>query len=316
MVAIPTSLKGRDLVRLQDWSPDDIRLVLEQAERLKARQRQRAAHPLLEGRTIALLFEKPSTRTRISFVVAMQQLGGHALDLSMELMHVGKGGEPIRDTAMVMSRYVDAIVVRAYRQSLVDELARWAEVPVINGLSDAFHPCQALADVLTIKERFGELEGVRVAYLGDGDNNVTHSLMTACAKLGVDVVVASPPGYEPRADVVGACQEAAARAGSTVRVTNDPREAATGADVLYTDVWISMGKEEEQDVRRAAFALYGVDEALLGLASERAVVMHCLPARCGEEITESVLYGPRSAVWDQAANRLHAQKGLLALVVR
>ncbi|MEZ5101378.1 MAG: ornithine carbamoyltransferase [Thermoleophilia bacterium] len=313
---MPTSLKGRSLVRLQDWTPEEIRLVLEQAERLKARQRQRAEHSLLEGRTIALLFEKPSTRTRISFVVAMQQLGGHALDLSMELMHVGKGGEPIRDTALVMSRYVDAIVVRAYRQSLVDELARWAEVPVINGLSDAFHPCQALADVLTIRERFDGLEGVRVAYLGDGDNNVTHSLMTVCAKLGVDVVVASPPGYEPRPEVVGACQEAAARAGSTVRVVHDPREAATGADVLYTDVWTSMGKEDEQEARRAAFSLFGVDEALLALASERAVVMHCLPARCGEEITEGVLYGPRSAVWDQAENRLHAQKGLLALVVR
>ena len=206
-------------------------------------------------------------------------------------------------------------MIRTFRQADVDALAEHADVPVINGLTDDFHPCQALADVMTIRERLGTLEGVRVAYLGDG-NNVCHSLIVACAKLGADVVAATPAGYEPSQEVVGWARAAAEAAGSTVELTTDPRAAASGADVLYTDVWTSMGQDEERERRLADLAGYGIDEGTVALASERAVVLHCLPAHYGEEIAEDVLYGPRSAVWDQAENRLHAQKALMALVIR
>jgi ornithine carbamoyltransferase len=206
-------------------------------------------------------------------------------------------------------------MIRTFRQADVDALAEHANVPVINGLTDDFHPCQALADVMTVRERLGTLEGVRVAYLGDG-NNVCHSLMVACAKLGADVVVATPAGYGPSEEVVGWARAAAETAGSTVELTTDPRAAASGADVLYTDVWTSMGQDEERERRLADLAGYGIDEATVALASERAIVLHCLPAHYGEEIAEDVLYGPRSAVWDQAENRLHAQKALMALVIR
>ena len=205
-------------------------------------------------------------------------------------------------------------MIRTFAQADVDELAEHASIPVVNGLTDEFHPCQALADVMTIRERFGALEGVRVAYLGDG-NNVCHSLMVACAKLGADVVVATPPGYEPSPDVVGWAEAAAAESGGLVEVVQDPREAARGADVLYTDVWTSMGQEAKREQRLRDLAGHGIDDALLELASDRAVVMHCLPAHYGEEITESVLHGPRSAAWDQAENRLPAQKALLVLIV-
>jgi ornithine carbamoyltransferase len=206
-------------------------------------------------------------------------------------------------------------MIRTFRQADVDELAEHAEVPVLNGLTDEFHPCQALADVMTIRERLGTFAGVRVAYLGDG-NNVCHSLMVACAKLGADFVAATPTGYEPSEEVVGWAHAAAEAAGSTVELTTDPRAAASGADVLYTDVWTSMGQDEERERRLADLAGYGIDESTVALASERAVVLHCLPAHYGEEIAEDVLYGPSSAVWDQAENRLHAQKALMALVIR
>jgi ornithine carbamoyltransferase len=313
-VVIPTAAKGRDLLRLRDWPSPDLDAMLDVAERLKARQRERVPHRLLEGRSLAMIFEKPSTRTRVSFGVGMTQLGGTALELPASDLQLGHG-EPIRDTAYVLSRYCDAIVFRTFRQATVELLAQHADVPVINGLTDEAHPCQAIADALTIKERFGGLSGVRVAYLGDG-NNTCHSLVEACTMLGAHVVVASPEGYEPAADVQEAASAIAATTGGSFGVVHDPREAAAGADVLYTDVWTSMGQEAERDARHAAFALYGIDEEILGLASERAIVMHCLPARVGEEITERVLYGERSAVWDQAENRLHAQKALLAFVVR
>ncbi len=311
---ISAGLKGRDFLRVNDWAPDELTLVLDLADRLKARQRERVPHRHLEGRSLGMIFQKPSTRTRVSFEVGIAQLGGTGLYLAAGDLQLGRA-ETIKDTATVLSRYLDGIMIRTFRQADVDELAEHAEVPVLNGLTDEFHPCQALADVMTIRERLGTFDDVRVAYLGDG-NNVCHSLMVACAKLGADFVAATPTGYEPSEEVVGWARDAADAVGSTVELTTDPRAAASGADVLYTDVWTSMGQDEERERRLADLAGYGIDEATVTLASERAVVLHCLPAHYGEEIAEDVLYGPRSAVWDQAENRLHAQKALMALVIR
>jgi ornithine carbamoyltransferase len=256
-----------------------------------------------------MIFQKPSTRTRVSFEVGIFQLGGMGLYLAASDLQLGRG-ETLKDTATVLSRYVDGIMIRTFAQDDVEELARHGSVPVINGLTDSSHPCQALADVMTIRERLGRLEGVRVAYLGDG-NNVCASLMVACAKLGAPFVAATPQGYEPSAEVV----EVAREAGGEVELTNDPRKAAAGADVLYTDVWTSMGQEEERERRLADLAGFGIDAGLVAQANEDAIVLHCLPAHYGEEITEDVLYGPQSAVWDEAENRLHAQKALLARVI-
>jgi ornithine carbamoyltransferase len=311
---IPAHLKGRDFLRINDWEPAELLTVLDLADRLKARQRERVPHEALEGRTLGMIFEKPSTRTRVSFEVGIAQLGGVGLHLAAGDLQLGRG-ETIKDTAHVLSRYLDGIMIRTFRQADVDELAEQADVPVINGLTDEFHPCQALADVMTIRERLGGFQGVRVAYLGDG-NNVCHSLMVACAKLGLDFVAATPEGYTPSEEVVGWARTAAEASGGSVELTHDARAAAEGADVLYTDVWTSMGQDEERERRLSDLAGYGIDEGMVALASERAVVLHCLPAHYGEEITEDVLYGSRSAVWDQAENRLHAQKALMALVIR
>jgi ornithine carbamoyltransferase len=309
MSATAESLKGRSFTRVADWSRDELLSVLDLADDLKERQARREEHHLLPGRTLAMIFQKPSTRTRVSFEVGMTQLGGHALYLAAGDLQLGRG-ETLKDTATVLSRYVDGIMIRTFDQDDVEELARHASIPVINGLTDSSHPCQALADVMTIRERLGRLEGVRVAYLGDG-NNVCASLMVACAKLGAPFVAASPEGYEVWPEAV----ELAREAGGEVELTNDPREAAQGADVLYTDVWTSMGQEEERKRRLRDLAGFGIDEGLVSLANDDAIVLHCLPAHYGEEITESVLYGPQSAVWDEAENRLHAQKALLALVI-
>jgi len=309
MSATAESLKGRSFTRVADWSRDELLSVLDLADDLKQRQARRDEHHLLPGRTLAMIFQKPSTRTRVSFEVGMTQLGGHALYLAAGDLQLGRG-ETLRDTATVLSRYVDGIMIRTFDQDDVEELARHASIPVINGLTDISHPCQALADVMTIRERLGRLEGVRVGYLGDG-NNVCASLMVASAKLGAPFVAASPEGYEVWPEAV----ELAREAGGEVELTQDPREAATGADVLYTDVWTSMGQEEERERRLRDLAGFGIDGELVGLANDDAIVLHCLPAHYGEEITEDVLYGPRSAVWDEAENRLHAQKALLALVI-
>jgi ornithine carbamoyltransferase len=240
----------------------------------------------------------------------MYQLGGTGLYLSAGDLQLGRG-ETIKDTAVVLSRYLDAIMIRTFAQSDVEELAASASIPVINGLTDSAHPCQALADVMTIRERFGRLDGLKVVYLGDG-NNVCASLMVACAKLGMDFVAATPPGYRPDDDVVRIAQAA----GGTVELTDDPRAAAEDADVLYTDVWTSMGQEDERRQRLQDLTGFGIDSELVKRAGDNAIVLHCLPAHYGEEITEDVLYGPHSAVWDEAENRLHAQKALLALVIR
>ena len=307
--ATAESLKGRSFTRVADWSRDELESVLDFADDLKQRQARREEHHLLPGRTLAMIFQKPSTRTRVSFEVGMTQLGGHALYLAAGDLQLGRG-ETLKDTATVLSRYVDGIMIRTFDQADVEELATHASIPVINGLTDISHPCQALADVMTIRERLGRIEGVRVAYLGDG-NNVCASLMVACAKLGAPFVAASPEGYEVWPEAV----ELARETGGEVELTTDARAAAEGADVLYTDVWTSMGQEEERERRLRDLAGFGIDAELVGLANDDAIVLHCLPAHYGEEITEDVLYGPRSAVWDEAENRLHAQKALLALVI-
>jgi ornithine carbamoyltransferase len=311
---VAVALKGRDFLRVNDWAAEDLLSVLDLADRLKVRQREGVEHRHLEGRTLGMIFQKPSTRTRVSFEVGMFQLGGAALYLAAGDLQLGRG-ETIKDTARVLSRYVDGIMIRTFAQADVDELAEHADIPVINGLTDDFHPCQALADVMTIRERLGGFEGVRVAYLGDG-NNVCHSLMVACGKLGMSFVAATPDGYDPNSEVVGWAREAAEASSGSVELVRDPRTAAQGADVLYTDVWTSMGQDDERDRRLQDLDAYRIDETLVSLASERAIVLHCLPAHYGEEITEEVLYGPRSAVWDQAENRLHAQKALMALIIR
>jgi ornithine carbamoyltransferase len=305
VITVGGDLKGRDFLRVADWSRDELLACLELAARLKEAQARREEHRLLPGRTLGMIFQKPSTRTRVSFEAGIAQLGGAGLNLSAGDLQLGRG-ETIRDTALVLSRYLDAIMIRTFAQADVEELAEHADVPVINGLTDSTHPCQALADAMTILERVGRLEGVRVAYVGDG-NNVLHSLAAVCNRLGMTIVAATPEGYEPD-------PQEAERAGG-IELVHDPRDAARGADVLYTDVWTSMGQEEEWDARLRAFAGYQVNAELLEMAAPGAVVLHCLPAHYGEEITEDVAYGPRSALWDEAENRLHAQKALLALVV-
>jgi ornithine carbamoyltransferase len=314
MVATLDGLKGRDFTRVADWTGEELERTLDLADELKQQQKRREQHHLLPGRTLGMIFQKPSTRTRVSFEVGIAQLGGTGLYLSAGDLQLGRG-ETLKDTATVLSRYLDAIMIRTFAQEDVAELARHASIPVINGLTDSAHPCQALADVMTIRERLGRLDGVTVAYLGDG-NNVCASLMVAAAKLGLNFRAATPKGYEPSAEAIEIAREAATKTGATIELLADPREAAAGADVLYTDVWTSMGQEDERERRLRDLAGFGIDDELVALANEDAIVLHCLPAHYGEEITEDVLYGPQSAVWDQAENRLHAQKALMALVIR
>jgi ornithine carbamoyltransferase len=309
MALASDSLKSRHFTRVADWTGDELLTALDLADELKEQRQRGEQHHLLPGRTLGMIFQKPSTRTRVSFEVGIAELGGHGLYLAASDLQVGRG-ETLRDTAMVLSRYLHGLMIRTFAQADVEELARHATIPVINGLTDSSHPCQALADVMTIRERFGRLEGVRVAYLGDG-NNVCASLMVACAKLGADFVAATPKGYEPEEQAL----ELARESGGSPELTHDPRAAAEGADVLYTDVWTSMGQDEERERRLKDLWGFGIDDELVRLADENAIVLHCLPAHYGEEIAESVLYGPQSAVWDQAENRLHAQKALMALVM-
>ena len=310
MIAVADRLKGRSFTRVADWSREELLEVLDLADELKRFQRAGQEHHLLPGRTLGMIFQKPSTRTRVSFEVGIYQLGGTGLYLSAGDLQLGRG-ETIRDTAVVLSRYLDAIMIRTFAQSDVEELAENATIPVINGLTDSSHPCQALADVMTIRERFGHFEGLKVVYLGDG-NNVCASLMVASAKLDMAFVAATPQGYRPDDEVV----RIARAAGGSVELVDDPASAVEGADVLYTDVWTSMGQEDERKKRLQDLAGFGIDGELVTRAGPEAIVLHCLPAHYGEEITEDVLYGPRSAVWDEAENRLHAQKALMALVIR
>jgi ornithine carbamoyltransferase len=300
-------MSKRDFLSVDDVSPDELVALLDGADRHKADRRPRAT---LQGRTVALIFEKPSTRTRVSFEVAVHELGGYPLPLTGPELQLGRG-ETMEDTAAVLSRYVHAIVLRTFAQESLERLARAGGIPVVNALSDYSHPCQALADLQTIRERKGRLAGIRLAYLGDG-NNVAHSLLFAGSKVGMHVSVATPIGYEPIPQVVRRAGEVATETGGSVELTNDPATAAKGADVLYTDVWASMGKELEHGERALIFKPYQLSTDTLAVASPDVVVLHCLPAHRGEEIAAEVMDGPNSAVFDQAENRLHTQKALLS----
>ena len=299
----------KDLVSISDIA-DGLDALLEHAARLKAERRAGAVRPTLAGKNLAMIFEKPSTRTRASFEVAIGDLGGHALYLSANDLQLGRG-ETIADTARVLSRYVDAICYRAFRHENVVQLARHASVPVINALDDLEHPCQIVADLLTMRERWpGGFHGRRLAWIGDG-NNVLHSLLLGAAAVGLSVTAATPDAYRPRAEIVAAARQLAAATGASIQFTVSPEQAAKGADALYTDVWVSMGDEAEKAQREQAFAGYQVNGRLLAQAAREALVLHDLPAHRGQEITDEVLDGPHSAAWDQAENRLHAQKAIL-----
>jgi len=295
----------KDLLSIADLNRKEIEHLIEQAWRMK----REGASPLLSGRTLALLFEKPSLRTRVSFEMAMYQLGGHCLYLSPEEVGLGKR-EPAADIALVLSRYVDGIAARTFSQETLRVLAGHSSVPVINALSDLEHPCQALSDLLTIYEKKGKLPGLTLAFIGDG-NNVANSLLLSACLVGMNFHLASPPGYEIKGEILTRGNKFAARSGSQIRLTNDPHEAAKGADIIYTDVWVSMGQEAEAKKRRRAFSGYQVDSKLLSLAKRGVLFMHPLPAHHGEEISTGLLDDPRSIVFDQAENRLHLQKALL-----
>jgi ornithine carbamoyltransferase len=301
----------RDFLSIDNLDADELAHLLDRAAAMKA---DRKPSKVLAGKTIAMVFEKPSTRTRISFEVGIAELGAHPLPLSSAELQLGRG-ETIEDTGRVLSRYVHGVVVRTFEQERLERLADAASIPVINALSDLEHPCQALADLLTIREKGGKLKGVRLTYVGDG-NNVAHSLLLAGALAGMDVTVATPPGYEPIPQMVKRAAIIAESTGGSVEVTTDAVAAVTGTDVIYTDVWASMGQEAEAEERRLIFAPYQVNSVLLARAADGAIVLHCLPAHRGEEIADEVIDGPRSVVWDQAENRLHTQKALMEWLMR
>ncbi len=304
----------KHLISLDDLDMEEIGQIFAHARHLKrTRAVPASVAPVLAGRHVALLFEKPSLRTRVSFEVAARELGAHTLYLSPQEVGLGTR-EAIKDIARVLSGYVHAVVLRTFRHELVEEFAQYASVPVINGLTDTHHPCQGLTDVFTIAEHYGSPAGRLLVYVGDG-NNCAHSLIQAAAKTGMHVRIATPPGYEPHPDVIAAARHDAARTGGTIAVLHDPREAVGGADVVYTDVWTSMGQEDERTVRRSVFAPYQVDSALQALAAPGAIVLHPLPAHRGEEITDDVLDGSRSRAFVQAENRLHVQKAILRMLL-
>jgi len=311
---VPQDLKGRNFTRVAAWSRDELETLLDLADELKAERARRPELRLLPGRTIGLIFHKPSTRTRVAFEVGIAELGGMALFLPAAELQLARG-ESYRDTAQVLSRFLSALMIRTFEQKEVEEFAEHASIPVINGLTDESHPLQALADAMTLRERFGTLAGIRLAYVGDG-NNVCHSLMRIAGRFGMDFVAATPAGFEPTPAFVAAAAEDARSSGGSVHIVTDPTEAVQGAHAVYTDVWTSMGQEEDREERLRALEPYRVDDAILALAGPDAIAMHCLPAHIGEEITADVLYGPRCLAWEQAENRLHTQKALMALVIR
>ncbi|KQC48272.1 MULTISPECIES: ornithine carbamoyltransferase [Geobacillus] len=307
------SLKGRDFLTLLDFTTEEILDLLALAADLKAKQKAGVSYTPLSGKTMAMIFEKPSTRTRVSFEVGMIQLGGQAMYLNGNDLQLGRG-ETIADTARVLSQYVDVIMIRTFAHQKVEELAEYASVPVINGLTDDDHPCQALADLLTIYEVKKTFQGVKLAYVGDG-NNVANALLVAAAKVGMDVAIACPPGYEPKKEYVEAARQIGEKTGATVVVTHDPLVAVAGADAIYTDVWTSMGQESESAERLQVFQPYQVNEELVKAAKPDYLFLHCLPAHRGEEVTAGVMEGPNSVVFEQAGNRLHAQKAILLSVL-
>lgn len=301
---------NKDFISILDISEPELDQLLSEAHQLKRQKKAGTMHPLLAGKTLAMIFEKSSTRTHISFEVGMNELGGHALFLNARDMQIWRG-EEIRDTARAASRYVSALMIRAYKHSTIEEFARYATIPVINGLSDMEHPCQLLADIMTMQEHFGSTHDLRVTWVGDG-NNVCHSLILATVLTGLDVTVSAPKGYEPSPEYVKKAQDL----GGRVTLVREPEKAVKDAQVIVTDTWISMGDEGERDERLKLFGDYTVDSDLMKLASPDARVLHCLPAHRGEEITDEVMEGGQSLVWDEAENRLHAQKALLVRLLK
>lgn len=308
-----SSLKGKDLLTLLDYTSEEVQDLIKLATQLKALTKEGKCPKLLDGKTLAMIFEKNSTRTRISFEVGMHQLGGKSMYMHSRDLQIGRG-EPISDTGKVLSGYLDAIMIRANSHEMVKELAEHATIPVINGLTDIYHPCQALADLETIAENKGTLKGLKVGYVGDG-NNVAHSLVIAAAHVGMDIVVATPAGYECNEEIIAKASEIAKANGSIVAVTNDPVEAVMNADVVYTDVWTSMGQEEESKKRLVDFKDYQINDELVKFAKPNYMFLHCLPAHREEEVATSVIDGPNSYVFEQAENRLHAQKAVLASIL-
>lgn len=306
-------LKGKDCLTLGELTQDQMYKVLAKGSEFKKLYRAKKLPRFLEGKTVALIFEKPSTRTRVSFEAGIAHLGGYPLILNSNDLQIQRG-ETIQDTGRVLSRYVDAIVIRTFSQEFIEEIAAAADVPVINALTDLHHPCQALADLMTILEKRDHLAGIKLVYVGDG-NNVCHSLLLGGALVGMDVWVATPKGYEPNQGVVDQAKSLARNYKQQIRVINDPKAAVMMADVVYTDVWTSMGQEEESDKRKKVFSPYQVNEELLASAKKNALVMHCLPAHRGEEISAGALDGPHSVIFDQAENRMHVQKALLSLII-
>ena len=302
----------RHFLRDDDLAPAELVEVLDRADRMK---RDRFGHRPLDGpKSVAVIFEKPSTRTRLSFEAGIAELGGHPIVVDARSTQLGRG-ETLEDTARVLSRYVSAVVLRTFGDDRIRALASAASVPVVNALTDGFHPCQVLADLQTVRERTGRLAGVRLSYLGDGANNMAHSYLLGGAAAGMHIRIAAPEGFQPRPDVLARAGDIAAGTGGSVGVTDDPKEAASGAEVIATDAWTSMGHEDEAQRRRAVLAPYAVDADKLALADAACVVLHCLPAHRDEEISSDVLDGPHSAVWQEAENRLHAQKALVAFLL-
>jgi len=303
----------KHLLTLQDWSEDDILQCLSLALKLKAMQKSGQKQTCLNGKTLAMIFAKSSTRTRVSFEVGTSQLGGSALFLSTADIQLGRG-EPISDTAQVLSRMVDGIMIRTFKQSDLEALAKYGSIPIINGLTDEFHPCQVLADLLTIYEKKGTLKGLKLAFVGDG-NNMAHSLMIGCSKLGIDVAIASPDGYKPNPIYTAWSVANSSVYNSKVTICSDPIEACKDADVLYTDVWASMGQESEANKRKHDFTGYQINADTLAAAKKDCIFLHCLPAHRGEEVTSEVIDGPHSVIFDEAENRLHAQKAVMSLLM-
>ena len=299
---------------MHDFTTKEIEHLLIRAKDLKAMQKKGVEQPLLKGKTLGLLFEKQSTRTRVSFEVAIFQLGGYSLYLSPAQIQMGRG-EEVRDTAKVFSRYIDAVVIRTFSHEIIEEWARHSDIPVINGLTDLHHPCQVISDMLTILEKKNRISGIRLAYIGDG-NNVAHSLVEGAALTGIEIRVASPEGYEPDEVIIDNAKRLAKETGAIIKVMQDPSEAAEGADVVYTDVWTSMGLEAEEDDRRSIFQRYQVNRDLMERAKKDAIIMHCLPAHRGEEITNDMMESQMAVVFDQAENRLHVQKALLEMLMK
>lgn len=308
------SLKGRHFLRLQDFTKEELIQFLDTADFLKMRHKLGITDEMLRGKTLAMIFEKSSTRTRVSFEVGMAQLGGEAIHLSARDIQIGRG-ETIPDTARVLARYVDGIMIRTYGQEIVEELAKYSGVPVINGLTDDYHPCQVLADLQTIREKFHRLEGLKLTYVGDAAN-VANSLIAGCTKLGIDIALACPKGYQPTEKILAEGRKNCEDSGSKLIVTESIEEAVKGADILYTDIWVSMGKEEESKKRLEDLKDYQINDNVVKMANKNVIVMHCLPAHRGEEITHEVIEGKHSVVFDEAENRLHAQKAIMALLMQ